>query len=227
MTDETELPKAAAELQAYFDGELDASTAEEVGRTLDGDPALRGQLAGMSLMRDLVNRSLEMKALEVPRARFEQIWDEIDRTIERDTRSARAPQAAPASLWARIATALRPFRAPLLAAAGAAAVAVVAVKLSGSPEVNQAPEVASLPEPPTGESSTPRPPAPQGPKVADRTAPAPGPDDASLPQPRPADAEIHGIEFGGKTGRISHTGTVTVLYVEEEDDSQKKSERSL
>ncbi|MBX7081640.1 MAG: hypothetical protein K1X88_20730 [Nannocystaceae bacterium] len=227
MNDETELPKADAELQAYFDGELDAAAAQEVARTLDGDPALRGHLAGMSLMRDLVNRSLEMKALEVPRARFEQIWDEIDRTIERDTRSARAPQAAPASLWARIATALRPFRAPLLAAAGAAAVAIVAVRLSGSPEVNQAPEVASLPEPPAGGPASPDAPAPQGSKVADRTTPAPASEDATLPQPRPADAEIHGIEFGGKTGRISHTGTVTVLYVEEEDDSQKKSERSL
>ena len=37
---------------------------------------------------------------------------------------------------------------------------------------------------------------------------------------------FHSIEFGGKAGRISQNGTVTVLYVEE-GESPQKSERSL
>ena len=47
-----------------------------------------------------------------------------------------------------------------------------------------------------------------------------------MPVPQSNEAEIHGIEFGGKHGRISHTGTVTVLYVEE-DETPPNSERSL
>ena len=47
-----------------------------------------------------------------------------------------------------------------------------------------------------------------------------------MPVPETNDAEIHGIEFGGRNGRIGHSGTVTVLYVE--DDAQStNSERSL
>jgi hypothetical protein len=40
------------------------------------------------------------------------------------------------------------------------------------------------------------------------------------------EAEIHGVEFSGQTGRISKTGTVTVLYLEEEAQP-KDTERSL
>jgi hypothetical protein len=47
-----------------------------------------------------------------------------------------------------------------------------------------------------------------------------------FPTPKAAEAEIHSIEFGGKAGRISQNGTVTVLYVEE-GESPQKSERSL
>jgi hypothetical protein len=51
--------------------------------------------------------------------------------------------------------------------------------------------------------------------------------EASFPAPKPAQAEIHNIEFGGKSGRIGKTGTVTVLYVEEDIDEEQDSERSL
>lgn len=227
MMDETELPGNAARLQAYFDGELDAPEAAEMAAAVERDAELRGHIAAMGTMRDLVNRSMEMRALEVPRARFEQIWDEIDREIERDARAAKTPAATPASFWARMAAVLKPFRMPLLAAAGAAAVAVVALNWGGAPEVNQAPEVASLPEPSVPGPATPAPPA-EAPLLAEKPQGSPAPTGAGaseLPAPRPADAEIHGIEFGGKQGRISHTGTVTVLYVEE--DESQKSERSL
>jgi anti-sigma factor RsiW len=214
MNHDSDIPTQAADLQAFFDGELDEAAAERMAQTIDRDPELRRHLDGMALMRDLVGRSMEMRAAEVPRARFEQIWDEIDRSISQESR----PAAAPASFWDRVWAAFRPFRIPALAAAGAAAVALVALNMGDSGSVNQDMEVASVPKSaePTPDKVQPAPkPAPTPPAIAE-----------SFPSPRAADAEIHGIEFGGKQGRISHTGVVTVLYVEE-DASAQKSERSL
>lgn len=214
MKYESDIPTQAGDLQAFFDGELDEREAERMAKTVDGDPQLRAHLGQMTLMRDLVGRSMEMRAAEVPGARFAQIWDEIDRTISQDATAS----AAPASFWQRVSSALRPFRFPALAAAGAAAIAVVAMQAGAPTPVNQDNGVASVPktvEPAPQEVRTrPNPPSPP-PAIAE-----------SFPSPRAADAEIHGIEFGGKQGRISHTGVVTVLYVEE-DASSQKSERSL
>ncbi len=224
MTDRIDIPSHEAELQAYFDGELDEAATAEMKSRLERDPELQQHLAHMGLMRDLVGRSMEMRALEVPRARFEQIWDEIDRAIDHETKSARASVEAPASLWARLGALLRPFRVPLLAAAGAAAVALVAVQFAGSGSVNQDPPIASLPETPAPRSPAPQ--APAKPETRIAKAEESPPSTEQLPTPRAAEADIQGIEFGGKQGRISHTGVTTVLYVEE-DDAPQKSERSL
>jgi hypothetical protein len=62
--------------------------------------------------------------------------------------------------------------------------------------------------------------------LAERPASAGSEELPPMPVPDSADVEIHGIEFGGKGGRISNSGTVTVLYVEEEAQSAD-SERSL
>jgi len=189
--------------------------------TSAGKPALTASAslpvaAWLGLMRDALGASLTAEAARVPEARFEQIWDEIDRSISQD---ASRPTAAPASFWQRVWAAFQPFRMPALAAAGAAAVALVALQM-GSPEpVNEPPTVASVPktaEPTPRDVQAPAPtPAPNPPAIAE-----------SFPSPPAAEAEIHGIEFGGKQGRISQTGVVTVLYVEE-DTSAQKSERSL
>jgi anti-sigma factor RsiW len=215
MTHDSDIPTQAADLQAFFDGELDAAAAERMAKTVDRDPALRQHMDQMALMRDLVGRSLEMRAAQVPRARFEQIWDEIDRSISND---AKSPAAAPPSFWARVWAAFGPFRMPALAAAGAAAIAVVALNFGSPDPVNQDAGIASVPE--TAE------PTPREVKPAPTPAPSPPAIAESFPSPRAADAEIHGVDFGGKQGRISHTGVVTVLYVED-DASAQKSERSL
>lgn len=225
MTNEHDIPKHEAELQAYFDGELDEAATAEMKDRIGRDPELQQHIAHMGLMRDLVDRSLEMRAVEVPRARFEQIWDEIDRVIDHETKTARAAAQPPASLWARLAAVLRPFRIPLLAAAGAAAVAIVAIQMAGSEPVNHDNSVASLPETPAPKQPAPgTAPKPET-RIAKTEQPLPSPDDA-LPVPHAAEADIQGIEFGGKHGRISHTGVSTVLYVEE-DETPQKSERSL
>ncbi len=213
MNHENDIPTQAGDLQAFFDGELDHAGAERMARTIDQDPQLRQHLNQMGVMRDLVGRSLEMRATQVPRARFEQIWDEIDRTITQD---ASRPAELPASFWQRVWVAFRPFRVPVMAAVGAAAIAVVVMQVGQSGPVNQDGGVASVPRTAS--------PLSHDPQVAPPT-PAPSIAEA-FPSPRAAEAEIHGIEFGGKQGRISQTGVVTVLYVEE-DATPQKSERSL
>lgn len=211
-------------LQMYFDDELDDGDAADVAREVDRDPELRAHLEQMGTMRSLVSRSLEARASEVPRARFEQIWDEIDRSIDAEQKAARA--AAPESIWARLWAAFRPYRTPVLAAAGAAALAVVVVQYTGDDGLNRESPIASVPETPPAKAlpETGPTPAPSV-EIAQRTPEAPTPPEV-FPAPKAAAAEIHSIEFGGKTGRISQNGTVTVLYVEE-GDSPQKSERSL
>lgn len=216
MKYENDIPTQSGDLQAFFDGELEGADADRVAEMVDRDPALRQHLDQMGLMRDLVGRSMEMRAVEVPRARFEQIWDEIDRTISQD---AARPAEVP-SIWQRVWSAVRPFRVPALAAAAAAAVAVIALQGPQQAPVNQEPGIASVPR-----SAQPEPREAKGiPSPASTPQPAIA---EPFPSPRAADAEIHGIEFGGKQGRISHTGVVTVLYVEEDDSAPQKSERSL
>jgi anti-sigma factor RsiW len=209
-------------LHMYFDDELDDGEKEEFAREVDRDPELRRHLEQMGTMRDLVSRSLELRAGDVPRARFEQIWDEIDRSIESEQRAARA--AVPESIWTRLLAAFRPFRMPVLAAAAAAAVALVVVQFTGPSDVNHGPQIAS--ETPAPQKSPDAAPTPEpAPRIA-VAPPEPAPAPEAFPAPKAAAAEIHSIEFGGKGGRISQNGTVTVLYVEE-GDSPQKSERSL
>ncbi len=216
------------DLSAYFDEELTPEQAEAVALALAEDPALRSEHAQLGLLGGALRASLEAEAQAVPSARFEQIWDEIDRAIERDAR-LQAEANRNASIWTRLWAAFRPVRIPVLAAAGAAAIAVVVVS-QGASEPNNPESTPSV-----AEVSQPAPTAPVAPPAQpDRLAeaaprePAP-PAETKLPPmavPDSNEAEIHGIDFGGKHGRISHTGTVTVLYVEE-DETPPNSERSL
>jgi hypothetical protein len=128
--------------------------------------------------------------------------------------------------------AIAPVRWPLAGAAAAAVVAAFVVGGGPAEENNQAP-VASAKQPdmapkpypqrtgeerPTGVAPAPTP-------AVDMMAQAPEPAD-DMPKPKKVEAEIHGVDFSGHTGRISKTGTVTVLYLEEEAEPQD-SERSL
>jgi hypothetical protein len=220
------------DLSAYFDDELTPEHAEAVALALTDDPQLRTEHAGLGLLRGTVCAALEAEAHAVPAARFEQIWDEIDRAIEHDAR-LQAGANRNASIWTRLWGAVRPIRLPMLAAAAAASIAVLIVA-PGSDEPNKlvdAPSVAegSAPVPATTPPADPDRLATKEP-IAPLDPPRPAlPIDTKLspmPVPETSEAEIHGIEFGGKHGRISNTGTVTVLYVEE-DETPTNSERSL
>jgi negative regulator of sigma E activity len=231
MTTEPSKTVTPQDLSAYFDDELTPQQAEAVKLALAEDPGLREQHADFGLLGGALRASLESEAQAVPAARFEQIWDEIDRAIERDAR-LQAEANHNASIWTRLWGALRPLRVPALAAAAAAAVAIVVLG-RGADDTNKpesAPSVAEV-SPPALTAPVVAPPAQpdrlaaQDPGKAE-TAPSPDAKLPPMPVPQSNEAEIHGIEFGGKHGRISHTGTVTVLYVEE-DETPPNSERSL
>ncbi len=236
------------ELALHFDGESTGAEAHELAAQIDADPELREELAQLGVVRGLVQETLKTKAAEIPQARFEQIWDEIDRQLDREAAAA-GPSAG--SLWSRVWTALRPVRIPLAAAAAAAAVTLVVVSVMDSdpsdkgvaaennpgavasaqePAAEQEPETA--PAPGTGSKDAPSA-LPAGDRMALAQEPS-SPDPSSdgldevddLPSPKKVEAEIHGVEFSGHTGRISKTGTVTVLYLEEEAQP-KDTERSL
>jgi len=229
------------ELALHFDGELTGAQAHELAAQIDADPELRDELAQLGIVQGLVQETLKTKAAQVPQARFEQIWDEIDRQLDQE---AAASRPAAGSLWSRLWAAVRPARIPLAAAAAAAAVTLIVVSATGDdPATNPATNpsnnpgaVASVDEPDAEPSASPEPTAlPAGDRIAVAPAPLPEPasvadpqasPEADLPKPKKVEAEIHGVEFSGHTGRISKTGTVTVLYLEEEAQP-KDTERSL
>lgn len=228
------------ELALHFDGELTGAEAHELAAQIDADPELRDELVQLGMVQGLVQETLKRKAAQVSSARFEQIWDEIDRQLDME---AAATRPAAGSFWSRMWEAIRPARFPLAAAAAAAAVTLIVVSASGDSDndvtgaQNNPGAVASVEEPaaePSATESEPKPSAlPAGDRMAVAPAPAPTPSpmpevspETDLPKPKKVEAEIHGVEFSGHTGRISKTGTVTVLYLEEEAQP-KDTERSL
>lgn len=219
-------------LHAFFDGELSGAEADAVQRAIDEDPELREEFEQLGLVGGLVTHGLARQANRVPQARFEQIWDEIDRAIAQGDRP-RASVEERGSIWSRLWAAARPLRWPVAAAAAAAAITLVVAR-SGPSDPNNSPEVAvQHPAPPAPSSDGSGAIAPDSPKddmvaVKKHAPPVDEPEAelAPMPVPEAAAVEIHNIEFGGRSGRISSSGTMTVLYVEEEVGSAD-SERSL
>jgi hypothetical protein len=219
-------------LQLYFDGELTGAEAHELAAQIEADPELTTELRQLGILRELIAEGLMRKAAEVPQARFEQLWDEIDRAIERQEREG-SGEPHHTSIWTRVLAAVRPLRIPIVATAAAAALALVVVNAMGEdgPE-NKATDVPSIAHEqegsPRGKSPS-EPPAEPPSKIAS-SAPKAEPSELepalAFPEPKPSEADIHRVDFGGRNGRISQTGTVTVLFVEE-DEGPKDSERSL
>lgn len=215
-------------LQLYFDGELTGAEAHELAAQIEADPELSTELRQLGILRDLIAEGLMRKAAEVPQARFEQLWDEIDRAIDRQEREG-SGEPHHTSIWSRVLAALRPLRIPIVATAAAAALALVVVNAMGDedPEnkVSDAPSIAHEQEGSAPSEAPAEPPS----KIAS-SAPKAEPSELepalAFPEPKPSEADIHRVDFGGRNGRISQTGTVTVLFVEE-DEGPKDSERSL
>ncbi len=226
----TRLSKTISEeqLSAYFDGELGPEERAEVEQWLARDAAGRATLAELGVMRDAIGASLAAEAAKVPQARFEQIWDEIDRTLDRET-AAHQPAAPMPSLWTRMLGVLRPVWAPAVAVAGVAAVLIAVVSnnpVSNNPAGNNlaSNNPAAPANSPDSAASKPAQPVLEAPAIA--VVPEV---EAAFPAPDMHEAEIERIEFGGRNGRIGtiegKRGTTTVIWVSDEDAGPGK--RSL
>lgn len=216
MTEPT-APLDQQRLHAFLDGELSSADRAEVEQLLARDAQARAYVDGLRLMSRAIVASADDEAARVPEARFEQIWDEIERTLDRDLRLQKAPAAAP-SLWERLRGVMRPLLAPAVAVAGVAAVAFVVWGSLGDVEstANNEPAVASKTLPPE-------------PVPADRPILAPDEPSVELPAPNGGPAHIKRIEWSGKSGRISEIegkrATTTVIWIS--DDEPGPSERPL
>src|SRR5688572_13937968 len=93
-------------LQLYFDGELTGAEAHELAAQIEADPELTTELRQLGILRELIAEGLMRKAAEVPQARFEQLWDEIDRAIERQEREG-SGEPHHTSIWTRVLAAVR------------------------------------------------------------------------------------------------------------------------
>ncbi|TPV92277.1 MAG: hypothetical protein B7733_26530 [Myxococcales bacterium FL481] len=195
-------------LMAYHDGELSEPDRVAFEREMAGDPQLREQLSALETTRALVVGEALREADDVPQARFEQIWDQVDRELD-----------APAEAVAPVAPANRWWRWLPLAAAAAAAGAVLVIWPRGQEPTSASelpPAIASTPSTPSEPAVAQAPPPPAAP-TADEPADHRG-------------VDIERIEFAGRSGRIDHIddarGTTTVIWIEE-DPQPVTSERSL
>ncbi len=223
------------QLSAFFDEEFEGENGLE--QAIADDPELAAKLADLQFMRSIVAGALEQQAERVPEARFEQIWDAFDRTLERESRLQEAAEAPP-GLWERLVAWSRPLRVPLATVAAASILAVVFAKSVGAPEDGEAGEMATnMPEELASEQPVDRPDKASQPSTPEKGAtvavapePTVGPNLEALSNPEPGEAEIKRIEFGGRTGTISqiegNRGTTTVIWVTE-DEVPVDTERSL
>lgn len=235
------------QLSAFFDGELEeARLAEDI----EHDPELASKLADLEFMRTIVVGALERQAERVPEARFEQIWDNFERTLERESRLQEAAEDPP-HWWQRLLAWARPLRVPLATVAAAGVLALVFARSIDTPDggESQAENSVEQPaseQPPTEPQPSVSPPSlspideppsrgsevPQIAVAPDEISPRPGeqPELEDFPQPEPGEAEIKRIEFGGRSATISQIegsrGTTTVIWVTE-DEEPVDSERSL
>jgi hypothetical protein len=177
----------------------------------------------------------------VPEARFEQIWDSFEQTLERESRLQEAAEEPP-KVWQRLIAWARPLRIPIAAVSAAGVLVFVFAQSAGNPSEHDDEVVASNTQDeaasdagPSTRVQQPAPKlAPQPDPAPDRVAVAPEPspevDPEMFPHPEPGEAEIRRIEFGGQTGTISQVegarGTTTVIWVTE-DEGPADSERSL
>jgi anti-sigma factor RsiW len=230
------------QLSAYFDDELEESVRALVEAELERDPELAAKLADLSFMREMVVGDLDQQADRVPEARFEQIWDSFEQTLERESRLQEAAEEPP-KIWQRLLAWASPLRIPIAAVSAAGLLVFVFAQSAGAPSdrdeavaSNTQDEAASDAGPSKQERERAQvaAPAPEPAQPADRLAVAPEPspqvDPEMFPQPEPGEAEIRRIEFGGQTGTISQVegarGTTTVIWVTE-DEGPADSERSL
>lgn len=87
-------PQHDADLMAFADGEVDERTSRELEDALARDTTSRAKVDAVGELGDLVRGHLELSADSVPSKRFDALWLEIDKGIERASATEPAKAAA-------------------------------------------------------------------------------------------------------------------------------------
>ena len=197
-----------SELMAFADGELDERESRDLEARLAREPALRGKVDGVTEVGEVVRGHLELAADAVPQKRFDALWREIDKAIDRDAEPAREPAkvVAPADggVVRRIGRWFDRYRGHVLTGAvSAGAVAALALLLRGPGATD-------------GGSAG-------GGTMASGSARVPD-DPATPPQPTMVHyqpTEIESLDTPGGTGTVfnleDEDGSTTVIWVTPED----------
>lgn len=114
------------EIMEYADGERGPDGAGE------GSEAA-AKVAGIRALGELVRGRLELAADEVPDAKFDALWREIDKKIAADVRGDQAGDPSPPGFWRRLTRVIEHYRGHILVGAvSAGAVGAVALFLRPS-----------------------------------------------------------------------------------------------
>lgn len=211
------------QMSAYFDGELDDAARAEFEAAVAADPALQAMLDDFAHLQTAVRADLEAEAAGVPAARFEQVWDEVERAISR----APATVASNPTLLERLGALLGGWRAPAAVAVGACAVAFVIYGPNAGapgPDAGMVAEAQPSPSPEDGPSSADASPSLEGLAAAPGAAQDAVKKETPFPVVSESDATIDSVDANGADVRVDRlgegdgrTGTV-VIFVEELDE---------
>ena len=128
-----------ADLMMLGDGELDEKETRELEEALARDPVARGKLDSVGELGEIVRGHLELSADAVPQKKFDALWREIDKGIERESResetspaSAKEGAKASAGFLRRLGRWFDAYRGHIITGAvSAGAVAMLALVLRG------------------------------------------------------------------------------------------------
>lgn len=120
-----------ADLMSLADGEVDERETRELEAELARDPAARQKLDAIGEVGELVRGHLELSADAVPQKKFDALWREIDKGIDRASEKAPVKEAAAApSFMRRVGRWFDSYRGHIITGmASAGAVAALALIL--------------------------------------------------------------------------------------------------
>ena len=122
--------KDDSDIMALADGELDERGVRDVEARIARDPNARRKLEGVNELGELVRGHLELSADAVPHKKFDALWREIDKTLERESGPVPVPVRARGGVLRRIGRWFDQHRSHIITGAvSAGAVAALALVL--------------------------------------------------------------------------------------------------
>jgi hypothetical protein len=121
-----------ADLMAFADGELDEHASRELEDGIARDATARGKVDAIGELGDLMRGHLELSADAVPQKRFDALWREIDKGIDRaaEPATSAAPVEARDGFFKKVGRWFERYRGHVVTGAvSAGAVAALALLL--------------------------------------------------------------------------------------------------